>query len=223
MKDKTVSITLEELIEDLEIYPRTQISGAHVLRLKDAILAGESVPPIIVDRKSKRIVDGFHRYRAHRALKLDTMRAMMMDYATERDLVSDVVARNSCHGLPYSPFDRKRCVDLLRRYKIPDTRIVEVLHITKERIIEIREKAATGPTGDSEPVKRSLESSLSGRDITQAEHDANQRSSGMQPTFHARQLVMLLEAGLWPKTAGFAVAMRRLCELWEVIAKKQAS
>ena len=52
-----------QLVEDFSLYPRSQVDGSHVQRLSEALLAGETLPSIIVD-ESGRIIDGFHRRRA---------------------------------------------------------------------------------------------------------------------------------------------------------------
>ena len=52
-----------QLVEDFSLYQRSQVDGSHVQRLSEALLAGETLPPIILD-ESGRIIDGFHRRRA---------------------------------------------------------------------------------------------------------------------------------------------------------------
>src|SRR5688572_13414948 len=58
------TIKASELVEDFDLYPRGDVDGTHVLSLVQALEAGVELPPIIACKKTKRIVDGFHRRRA---------------------------------------------------------------------------------------------------------------------------------------------------------------
>jgi len=53
-----------ELIFDWNLWPRYEaedLDSTNLRRMKSAILAGITLPPIIVNKKDNRIVDGFHR------------------------------------------------------------------------------------------------------------------------------------------------------------------
>src|SRR3989304_5097614 len=105
---RTEKVPLEELVEDFEVYPRTMVSAPHVATLCDAIQAGQNLPPIVADRKSKRVTDGFHRLRAAKRLKLEKIECEFRSYKSEADLFADAVRMTSAHGRPLAPFASKR-------------------------------------------------------------------------------------------------------------------
>ena len=44
-----MKVKAAELIEDFSLYPRSQVDGAHVQSMTESLLAGEKLPPIIID------------------------------------------------------------------------------------------------------------------------------------------------------------------------------
>src|SRR5271155_2464210 len=60
------TIALSELVLDFDIYPRVDVDTTNVSRIQDAITAKVAMPPLVIDKTSKRIIDGFHRYKAYR-------------------------------------------------------------------------------------------------------------------------------------------------------------
>src|SRR5208283_55156 len=67
-EDFMKKIALSELILDPEIYPRAEVSSMNVSSIKNALRAGITLPPIIIDKKSRRIIDGAHRVTAMKSL-----------------------------------------------------------------------------------------------------------------------------------------------------------
>lgn len=63
-------IDLDQVVIDLDIYPRAEWSQPTVSRYAEAISAGEQLPPIAIEAGTSRLLDGMHRYRAHRELGL---------------------------------------------------------------------------------------------------------------------------------------------------------
>ena len=59
MSEKVIQIALAELVKDFNLYPRHKVESYHVTEMVDTFHAGTRFPPIIIDRKSKRIIDGF--------------------------------------------------------------------------------------------------------------------------------------------------------------------
>ena len=98
------------------------------------------MPPIIADRKTKRIVDGFHRGRAYRRLFGDGYECEVVwrDYASEADLFGDAMRMNSAHGNNITPHDRTRCILIGERLGMDEGDIADALHITIDRLENIR-------------------------------------------------------------------------------------
>jgi len=60
-----VKVALADLVLDYELYPRVRLSDMYVAELAEALRSGVVLPPVVVDRASNRVVDGFHRVKAH--------------------------------------------------------------------------------------------------------------------------------------------------------------
>lgn len=60
------SLAIEDVSIDLNIYPRSGWSTSTVQRYAEAMEAGDRFPPIVLERDTNRLLDGMHRYQAHR-------------------------------------------------------------------------------------------------------------------------------------------------------------
>jgi hypothetical protein len=61
-------ISLSSVVLDMDIYPRAEWSQPTVERYVEALGAGDQFPPIILEQETNRLLDGMHRYQAHRRL-----------------------------------------------------------------------------------------------------------------------------------------------------------
>lgn len=50
------------------IYPRIKPSQRAIEEYADALLAGETLPPIVLERGTNRLLDGYHRWKAHQRI-----------------------------------------------------------------------------------------------------------------------------------------------------------
>lgn len=157
MKTKTVAVAT--LVEDFALYPRNKVDDSHVSDLVRALQAGRTLPPIIADAKSKRIVDGFHRGRAHR--KHFGEEAMVQvefrEYASDAELFLDAVELNASHGRKLDRHDQTRIVLRLRELHVPDQQIAIRLHVPEPTIQHLAIRVVLTPSGDAMPSKRGLE------------------------------------------------------------------
>ena len=115
-KSKIVTMPLAELVEDMAFYPRHAVDSQHVANLVQAIHAGCQLPPVVADRESKRITDGWHRTRAYcHALGPDaSIEVEIVPYPDEASMKLDAAAHNASHGRRLDAIDRMRCVVMLR-------------------------------------------------------------------------------------------------------------
>jgi hypothetical protein len=154
------TIPLAELVEDFDIYPRHEVSSINVRNLIAAHAAGHKIQPIIADKKTKRIIDGFHRRRmwlkvlsADAAIEVD-----LKDYKTDADMLAAAVEANSEHGLQLQEIDKRRIVLRLQELGTDDNHIAKVLHIPVTRLQKLRIRVAdvTQQNGSirKEPLKR---------------------------------------------------------------------
>ena len=93
-------MNLCDLVLDFSLYPRVSVDSTHVRRLHEAFLSGVTLPFVIVDEKSKRVVDGFHRVTMWKQeLSADAeVGVEVRSYKTEADLSRRSTARGSRLG-----------------------------------------------------------------------------------------------------------------------------
>lgn len=191
---------LTELVCDFDLYPRGQVDSQHVFYMRQALAAGNEFPPIVVDRRSKRIVDGFHRFRMFKLEGAAEVEAVLKDYKDEAALFLDAVRLNAAHGRMLSTFDRTRCALRAGELHIAPEDLASALLLTVEaagRLITERvgRLRAVGPTGLNVPLKHTI-AHMCGRTLTKAQVETNAKLGGMEAGFYVNQLIMLLRDGL---------------------------
>ena len=222
-RSELTRVPLSALVEDMDLYPRHAVDGQHVASLVNALAAGEKLPPIVADAKSKRITDGWHRARAHRrhsgpACEVDVE---MVEYADEAELLLDAVGRNSAHGRRLDAVDRRRSVLMLRAVGINDTKIGQALRMPAERVERLTISVATTAKSSDQLVpgtqvialKRST-AHLAGQRLTKQQADVHKTMPGTSLTLIARQLRLALENDLADLTnEEFVAELRALSEV----------
>lgn len=192
----TTTAPVSTLVLDYLLYPRHHVDSHNVTSIVAAMEAGETLPPIVVDAATMRVVDGFHRTLA--AQRCDPEGTVAVDartYDSDAALFRDAVALNARHGVRLTRWDQARCLTLARRYELDDEDIASALAIPVDRARELRRaRTAYDPGGQAVELKRSTVR-LAGRRLTAQQVAANERASGWPPVFHARQLVDALDAG----------------------------
>lgn len=154
---KTIKASM--LVEDFTLYPRNQVDDSHINDLVKAIKSGAELPPIIIDRSSKRIVDGFHRFRAFTKLfGPDTdIPAVLKDYASEAELYLDAVRYNAGHGRKLDRHDQTRIVLRLHELQVDDVTIASALHVPEPEVRTLAVRIVYDDGGTAMPQKRGLE------------------------------------------------------------------
>lgn len=115
-----------------ELYPRLKPSDEVIDRY---IAALDNLPPITVARGGI-IVDGYHRWQAHRRSGRDAIQADDLGDLTDAEILRESYKRNSTHGHQLSAGDKKRAADHLYR-TLPGTAdervadVADVLGITE--------------------------------------------------------------------------------------------
>jgi len=188
------------LVLDFDLYPRNNVDSHNVRSIVDAITEGETMPPVIIDRKSKRVVDGFHRVKAH--LQVDEnaeLDVIEKTYKDEAAMFLDAMKYNASHGARLDPHDRNHCVIIAERLLIPIERVAGALHMPVDKLATLRStRTAKGTGGLSVPLKRTVRH-MNGRKLTKAQSTANDKLSGMNQAFYANQLIMLIETDMIDK------------------------
>ena len=218
-RNRTETVPLGDLIYDSTIYPRRDIDGHNITALRMAIEAGVDLPPIIIERSTKRIVDGVHRYRAFLQLGWKAehqIRVIANEYTSDAELFADAIQRNATHGKRLTEIDLSSIALRAEILGLTRERIVSLLSMTRERYDSLTKDRIA--TFEKSPiiVKRSVRH-MAGQEFTGGQAAANEKLSGWSPSFHARQLVLLLQEEMVDLTDDQTV--QDLRQLVQVLAK----
>lgn len=199
-------IKLAQLVFDLTIYPRMNVDNKHVNDIAQAISSGTDLPPIICEKGTWRIVDGFHRGKAN--LKLfepdHEIEVVAKTYKSRKDLIADVGRYNTSHGLKMDRYDQTHYILLAREAGLDDKTIAGILHVNPDFVGELvtDRTAFAGPLKTQEnsgpltvPIKQSIRHKA-GQTLTKEQQEVNTKLSGMNQVFHVNQLIMLIESEL---------------------------
>jgi hypothetical protein len=205
------------LIFDYAVYPRSDLDTSNMSRLRAARDAGIAFAPVVADRASRRIVDGFHRVRL--VLEADPegdIDVELRDYADDDELLLDAARRNAVHGARLTSWDVSHCLALATERGIALAHMAAALSITADKAEQIRRsRTAYDPNGKPVQIKRSA-GHLAGKKLTPTQVDANERASGWSVRFHCDQIINALDGGLLDQNdPGEIDALRRLAEVLE--------
>lgn len=186
-----------ELIVDFSLYPRASIDSHHVGEMRKSLDAGTVFPPIVIDKKSKRIIDGVHRSRMYAAAfgEDHPVEVVEKSYKSEAEMFLDAARYNSAHGLRMDTHDKAHCVIRAIALGIDDEKIAGALHVPVSYVDGLRvDRTAVGKGGLTVPLKRTMQH-LAGKRLTASQQAANDKMSGMQQAFYVNQLITLIESG----------------------------
>jgi ParB-like chromosome segregation protein Spo0J len=119
------------------------IDPAHVHRLSEIVA---TLPPILVNRATMRVIDGMHRVGAAALNGLEVIEAQFFDGADEEAFLR-AVAANTEHGLPLSTADRKAAAKriLASHPSLSDRAVAKVAGLDAKTVAALRQ----GSTEDS--------------------------------------------------------------------------
>jgi hypothetical protein len=193
---------LSDLVLDYSIYPRKEIDSQHAAILQEAIEGGAVMPPLVLETKTHRVVDGFHRYRAFKRIAKDNVDFMVSciekTYKSEALLFLDAMRYNAEHGRALNKFDRTHCIIMAHQLSVSDKDIAKVLHVQVEAVKRlIVDRTATGVNGKQKlvPIKSTIRH-MAGQKMTTEQVACNDKLGGMQQGFYVHQIILLIESGL---------------------------
>jgi hypothetical protein len=187
-----VEVKVSECVLDMALYPRHCVDQGNVQSLREALRAEAKFPPIVLERKTMRIVDGASRLTATREEQGDEalIRAYLRDYPSEAALLSEAIQLNASHGRRLTTYDRARCIQLARELGLTDAEVAKSLRITVEKVEQIVNTRFTmGPDDKVVPIKLTSAPVLAGRQATPHQLVANKGAGGMPVGFYVSQLL----------------------------------
>jgi len=185
-------IKATKMVKDYNLYPRQSVDAYHVREIRNALQAGHSLPPIILDKASLRVVDGFHRLAAYQQEYGPDVEipCALKEYANEGEIFSDALRLNSEHGRALTVYDKARAVGIGDNLGLSRDTLSGVLHITKDRIEKL---LLSRMTASGDVVKHTM-AHFAGRELTSEQRAFNRdRAGGLDQLFYINQVVALLE------------------------------
>lgn len=214
----TIRVALGELVMDFAVYPRSRTSATHVSHMVEALAAGRKLPPPVIDKASKRVVDGWHRVRAYQRVleATDKITVDARSYADEAELLREAIRLNADHGRPLSPYDQARSISLAEAMGLSVDDIAADLGLTAVKVKSIRDTTlAYDQHGQPVVLKRGVASFNRGKTLTAEQVEANEHLDGMTALYHVNWLVRAMEAGLVEWHEQLSMRAARLAELLE--------
>lgn len=206
-------VSMSKIVIDGAIYPRSSVSEFNVNRLVAALKTNAKLPPILVEAKTYRLVDGRHRYEAYKKEQLKTIEVIEKVYASEADLFADAVRCNIGHGEPLDQYTVRNAIIRLTAYGYEREQISDVVRLPLDMIEKIERGFAASQDGKPLALKGGL-NHLKGQTLDPQQIEINKHYSGGKAIFYVKQICDLLENNMAPTTAGFAAEMDRLVTLW---------
>ena len=196
----TVRKPLAWLVEDFALYPRHKVDDQNVSEIVAAIEAGADLPPIVAEKSTGRIVDGFHRSRAWRRARGagSDVEVVLKTYGDDAEAFADAVRYNASHGRKLTGPDRVRSINRLREFGWSDEAIRPVIFSPPQRITKLSERVAFTPSGGPVELKRPVVH-LKGTTVTPSQEKAMQSAPGTSYGLLVRQLLDALREGLLPE------------------------
>jgi hypothetical protein len=120
----TVTIPVSEVVFRADLYPRIETSAVTVQKYAEDL---DVLPPIEVNQHNE-IIDGWHRWTAHRKNDAEDIRVVVTHTDSDTHLLELAIERNARHGLQLSQEDKR---DMARR----------IYHATSERERDAKKKS----------------------------------------------------------------------------------
>jgi hypothetical protein len=211
-------MVLAKIVLDETLYPRHKISDSNVSQLVEAIKAGAILPPIILDEKTLKVIDGWHRVEAYRKVNGETAEVdvELHKYETKQAMFIDAVKRNAIQGYKLTTWDRVRSIIMLEELGASVEKIGKTLSLTKQKTESLlRDRVAIDGQGNKVALKGSMES-FSGKKLDDTQRDYNEGVGvGVSLTTLLSQIIRALEANVVNRSDPRIIdRFSRIIELW---------
>ena len=103
MNEQIVVIPVTSVVFRQDLYPRIKTSADTVQKYADDLAV---LPPILINQHQE-LIDGWHRWTAHRQMEKDAINAIVIQTASDADLLERAIRTNATHGLQLSVSDKE--------------------------------------------------------------------------------------------------------------------
>jgi DNA modification methylase len=98
-----VEIAVADIVFREDLYPRIETSAVTVQKYAEDL---DVLPPIEVNQRNE-LIDGWHRWTAHRKMEAATIKAKITPTESDAELLELAIDRNAAHGLQLSQDDKR--------------------------------------------------------------------------------------------------------------------
>jgi transcriptional regulator with XRE-family HTH domain len=128
---ETKDIEIKDIVYREDLYPRFEPDPERIQQYAQDL---EMLPPVEINQHNE-LIDGYHRWTAHRKEKRETIKAIVTNTTSDIHLLKLAIERNSKHGLQLSSAEKKHLV--LKMYtgnKDEKEEFSNLLSITKRTV-----------------------------------------------------------------------------------------
>ncbi len=148
----TKTIPLAQVYYSEDVYPRTQPSWQTAYIYSQNMLSGSKFPPIVLAlyKGKNYLVDGKHRFDAHRILKKKVIKAEIYTGWDKRKIYEEAVRRNVAHGQVLSPYEKRKIILKLRTMKYSNRDISKLVHVPLDKLHHfVGQRLVSSTTGET--------------------------------------------------------------------------
>lgn len=98
-----LSVNVADVIFRDDLYPRIETSAVTVQKYAEDLSV---LPPIKINQHNE-LIDGWHRWTAHKKNEVETIAAIVIETSSDADLLEKAIETNASHGLQLSQSDKK--------------------------------------------------------------------------------------------------------------------
>jgi len=98
-----ITLKVSEIVFREDLYPRIETNSVTVQKYAEDL---EVLPPIEVNQHNE-LIDGWHRWTAHKKVGAERIKAIVMPTKSDAHLLELAIQRNAAHGLQLSQEDKK--------------------------------------------------------------------------------------------------------------------
>lgn len=149
---KSTTVSVSEIVFRTDLYPRIDHDHATVSRYAEDLSV---LPPVEVNQQNI-LIDGWHRWTAHRQAGSTTIPVTVTQTASEAQVFELAVVRNSAHGLPMSSADKaqyaKRIWNATPKVDQPDVekRLGKVLSVSSRWLAGVLSRSKKDSKADEQ-------------------------------------------------------------------------
>jgi hypothetical protein len=124
---------VSEIVWREDLYPRFEPSPATIQQYAESI---DELPPIEINQRNE-LIDGYHRWTAHKKAGCETISVTVTQTASDREFLLLAIRRNATHGLQLNMEEKKKFAREL--YTVKDgekEELIKLLSVSKRTIYD---------------------------------------------------------------------------------------